>query len=433
MVAVSEGAADSAPALGLGPRLGPAPLRGRPPPSARARRRYAPPSRAASSPGSGGAVASSAASGGASDGAAGRGFRRFVARDLRRDQHRFRLLAGALVAGEFGGDREGLRSALGAGLGTDLSIGVGGFRVRGRFGLRRRCIPLGSRLRGVLLLGGLFRARLGCLHRQQALPVGDGDLVVVGMDLRQRQEAVAVAAVLHEGGLERRLHPHDLGQVDVALEGQPVRGFEVEILQPVAVQHHHAGFFRVGGVDQHALCHRRVGSAPLRAGKAAAGGGSGWGGPDDGGRTARTLHMRRPSSSIRRGARARGGRRADRVVAAAHGHPGPRPRVGALVPRLARATRTVRRIGASPAEAGTTELAGRVSVAGGRLDPPSASAAWRDLSRGDGRGRPGLLTLGESPAKRGNRGRPRGRVGSMPGSPGCDGRPPSSLAVAALP
>ena len=174
--------------------------------------------------------------------------------------------------------------------------------------------------------------------------------------------------------------------------------------------------------------------APRRSGrKSCGGGGSGWGGPDDGGRTARTLHMRRPPPRSG-GAHAHGAAGAPTAVfAAAQGHPGPRPRVGALVPRLARATRTVRRIGASPAEAGTTELAGRVSVAGGRLDPPSASAAWRDLSRGDGRGRPGLLTLGESPAKRGNRGRPRGRVGSMPGSPGCGGRPPSSLAVAALP
>ena len=43
-------------------------------------------------------------------------------------------------------------------------------------------------------LGALF---LG----DQRLPVGDRDLVVVGMDFRKRQEAVAVAAVIDEGCL----------------------------------------------------------------------------------------------------------------------------------------------------------------------------------------------------------------------------------------
>ena len=33
------------------------------------------------------------------------------------------------------------------------------------------------------------------------------------------------------------------------------RGLDVEIFEPVTVQHHHAGFFRVGGIDQHALGH----------------------------------------------------------------------------------------------------------------------------------------------------------------------------------
>ena len=36
---------------------------------------------------------------------------------------------------------------------------------------------------------------------KQGLPVGDRDLVVVGMDFRKRQEAVAIAAVIDEGRL----------------------------------------------------------------------------------------------------------------------------------------------------------------------------------------------------------------------------------------
>jgi len=50
----------------------------------------------------------------------------------------------------------------------------------------------------------------------QSLTVGDRNLVIVGMDFAEGQEAVAVAAVIDEGGLQRGLDPRDLGQIDVA-------------------------------------------------------------------------------------------------------------------------------------------------------------------------------------------------------------------------
>ena len=53
---------------------------------------------------------------------------------------------------------------------------------------------------------------------QQLLAIGDRDLVVVRMDFREGQEAVAIATVLDERRLERRLDAHHLGEVDVALE-----------------------------------------------------------------------------------------------------------------------------------------------------------------------------------------------------------------------
>ena len=68
----------------------------------------------------------------------------------------------------------------------------------------------------------------------QRLPVGDRDLVVVGMDFRKRQEAVAVAAVVDEGGLERRLYPRDLGEIDIAAQLAAACGLEIELLDPVA-------------------------------------------------------------------------------------------------------------------------------------------------------------------------------------------------------
>ena len=165
---------------------------------------------------------------------------------------------------------------------------------------------------GDLLVGGAVHGRFGDrvlvrllglagflgLHLQQALPVGDRDLVVVGMDLAEGEEAVAVAAVFHEGGLEARLYPHHLGEVDVALQRLAGGCLEVELLEPVAIQHHHAGFFRVGCVDQHALGHDGMHSAPRRAW--GAGDGTGWNRPKSDGLRGAARSMRRRRSVLSR-------------------------------------------------------------------------------------------------------------------------------------
>src|SRR5712671_5038186 len=62
---------------------------------------------------------------------------------------------------------------------------------------------------------GLGVAMGAFLLVDQRLPVGDGDLVVVGMDFAEGEEAVAIAAVIHEGGLKRRLDARYLGEIDV--------------------------------------------------------------------------------------------------------------------------------------------------------------------------------------------------------------------------
>ena len=64
----------------------------------------------------------------------------------------------------------------------------------------------------VLVLGGLG------LGAQQRLTVGDGNLVVVGMDFAERQETVAIAAIFDEGGLERRFDARHARQIDVSFE-----------------------------------------------------------------------------------------------------------------------------------------------------------------------------------------------------------------------
>jgi hypothetical protein len=86
---------------------------------------------------------------------------------------------------------------------------------RGGFGARLAARPRPALPAGLLLLLVLLRGHGGFLGEQR-LPVRDGDLVVVGVDLREGEEAVPVPAVVHEGRLERRLYPRDLREVDVA-------------------------------------------------------------------------------------------------------------------------------------------------------------------------------------------------------------------------
>jgi hypothetical protein len=132
--------------------------------------------------------------------------------------HAFRRQGDALM-------RDGGLGGLGlerhdAGRGRVL-VGIGG--VAGHRGLDRVVQRGVAGAGGVLrLLAAAFLVGLGALGLQQALPVGDRDLVVVGVDLAEGEEAVPVAAVLDEGGLQAGLHPHDAGEVDVALEGHAV-------------------------------------------------------------------------------------------------------------------------------------------------------------------------------------------------------------------
>jgi hypothetical protein len=44
----------------------------------------------------------------------------------------------------------------------------------------------------------------------QRLTIGNGDLIVIGMNFAEGEEAVAVAAIFDEGGLQRRFDPRDL-------------------------------------------------------------------------------------------------------------------------------------------------------------------------------------------------------------------------------
>ena len=128
-------------------------------------------------------------------------------------------LALDLVAGMFAG-AAALRTASGAVIGFDVGGALGAF-----------------------------------LFVDQRLPVGDRDLIVVGMDFAEGEEAVAIAAVIDEGGLQRRLYARNLGKIDVAAELLTVGGFEVEFFHAVAAQNNHPGLLGVGRIDEHFVGH----------------------------------------------------------------------------------------------------------------------------------------------------------------------------------
>ena len=76
---------------------------------------------------------------------------------------------------------------------------------------------------------------------------------VLARDFLERQEAVAVGAVVDEARFEARLDAGDDRLVDVALALLLARGLDVEIDQLLAVDDRHPELLRLGGVEQHAL------------------------------------------------------------------------------------------------------------------------------------------------------------------------------------
>jgi hypothetical protein len=138
-----------------------------------------------------------------------------------------------------------------------------------------------GRLAGLLVglagaaLGGTIGSSVGCglLGRlfcrflvEQRLTVGNRDLVVVRMDFVEGEKAVAIAAVIDEGRLQRRFDARDLGEVDVAAQEFAGGGLEVELFYAARPEHHDPGFLRVGGIDKHLVVRHGIGSLALPGG-----------------------------------------------------------------------------------------------------------------------------------------------------------------------
>ena len=118
-----------------------------------------------------------------------------------------------------------------------------------------RIAMTGTTAAGAVVRVFLRLAMCALVGFDQRLTVGDGDLVVVGMNFAERQKAVAIAAILDERRLQRRFNACDFGEIDVSAQLFALRGLEIKLFDAISANHNHPGLFRVGGVDQHFVGH----------------------------------------------------------------------------------------------------------------------------------------------------------------------------------
>jgi hypothetical protein len=136
--------------------------------------------------------------------------------------------------------------------------------------------------RTAMAAGAIFAFFLGLamgalVRLDQGLTIGDRNLIIVRVNFAEGEEAVTVAAIFNEGGLEGWFYARDLGEVDIAAQLFALGGLEIKLFDSIAADHNDPGLFRVGGVDQHFVGH--------------------FGTLDGGGRVCRCARMARPGDA----------------------------------------------------------------------------------------------------------------------------------------
>jgi hypothetical protein len=135
------------------------------------------------------------------------------------------------------------RRRIGAGILDDLALDALAIAAAARVAVARTA-AVGA------VFGFFLGFAMGAFVRlDQRLPIGDRNLIIIGVDFTEGQEAVTVAAILDEGRLQGRLHARDLGEVDVAAQLLALRGLEIKLFDAIAADHNDPGLFRVGGID----------------------------------------------------------------------------------------------------------------------------------------------------------------------------------------
>jgi hypothetical protein len=154
----------------------------------------------------------------------------------------------------------------------DLALHPLAIAAAARIAMARAAVAVGTVFGFFLRLA--MRAFVGF---DQRLTVGHRNLVIIGVDFAESQEAVAIAAIFDERCLQRRLYACDLGEVDIAAQLLALGGLEIKLFDAIAANHDNPGLFRVGGVDQHLVGH--------------------FGTLDGGGRAWRQAHVARPGDA----------------------------------------------------------------------------------------------------------------------------------------
>ena len=74
-------------------------------------------------------------------------------------------------------------------------------------------------------------------------------LEVLAGDFLERQKTVSLGAEVHKGRFERGFYPGDFAFVDVGFFLNPSPVFDIQVIQPLAIDQCHPYLFRVSGVD----------------------------------------------------------------------------------------------------------------------------------------------------------------------------------------
>ena len=70
-------------------------------------------------------------------------------------------------------------------------------------------------------------------------------------DFLKGEEAVALGAVIHEGGFKAGFYPGDARLINVGFGLNPHAGFNVEIVKLLPINQRNPKFLGLGGVNQH--------------------------------------------------------------------------------------------------------------------------------------------------------------------------------------
>ena len=122
---------------------------------------------------------------------------------------------------------------------------------RAAFGFRTVYVVFGLGILVFQFVGVVGDIRFG----DQRFAVFDRDPVIVGVDFVERQKAMAVAAEIDKGRLQRRFDPGHLGKVNVTLELAFGGCFVIEFEEFGILCNDDPGFFRMGRVDEHSSSH----------------------------------------------------------------------------------------------------------------------------------------------------------------------------------